>query len=309
MKHPLRRIIAVGSAAAIAAMVIVPLASTSAVAASAKPAVRHTFNNAVAVKFLKSMDKMRLAHGTLGKSELKIKGQTGFGSYNWSGYAEAATPSDTFPDTYSKVSATWKEPDIVCDASDSYYQIAAFWVGLDGFDSGTVEQDGTIEECYQGEYLGAADWWEMYPYNAVDIIDGISTGQSIHSSVSYNASNGKYTLAVKVAHDPGESFSVKESCVVLEGSPCANSSAEWIGEAPCCNGSYEYDLAEWAPYIKFTAAKVTGSAGTGTISSYDGGGVEDFLEMFGDQSGNPIADVTATNGPGTSFKDYWFGLN
>jgi hypothetical protein len=127
--------------------------------------------------------------------------------------------------------------------------------------------------------------------------------------VKYNSSNGKYTLAVKVAHDPAESFTTKESCVVLEGSACANSSAEWIGEAPCCNGSYVYDLAKWSPYIKFTAAKVTGSAGTGTISSYHAGAVEDFIEMFGDQSGNPIADVTATNASGNSFKDYWYGYN
>ncbi len=70
-----------------------------------------------------------------------------------------------------------------------------------------------------------------------------------------------------------------------------------------------YDLAQWSPYWKVTAAKVTGSAGSGTISSYDGGTQETFFEMLGEQSDTPIADVTKTNKAGTSFRDYWFGYN
>jgi hypothetical protein len=298
MKHPLRRVIAVGSAAAIAAMVVVPLASSTATAA-VKP---HGFNKAVAAKFILRMDRMRLTKsGHAGA----IKGQTFYTSTNWSGYAETGG-------TYSAVSSTWKEPKITCSSSTkeaNKLQLAAFWIGIDGFSDSTVEQDGTIEECKGSEYLGAADWWEFYPYNDVDIQNPVAQGDSITSAVSLDAATGYYTLSVSDKQDPSANFSASESCVVLYGSACSNSSAEWIAEAPCCNGSYEYDLAKWSPDIEFTKASVSGSAGTGTISSYASGADEDYIWMKGDKSHKFIAEVTATNLKGTSFEDMWKGYH
>jgi hypothetical protein len=293
MKHPIRRLVAFGGAAAMAAAITVPLASGTATASAKVPA---GFNKAVAVKFIRSGDKMRLARG--GAHATAIKGVPGYYSYNWSGYAETGG-------TYSKVSGSWVEPAITCDASDAGYQIAAFWVGIDGDGSSTVEQDGTIEECYQGSYLGAADWWETYPTDSVQVVYGVTTGDHISASVAF--AHGVYTMSVKDTTASANSFSQKQYCGLP--STCTNASAEWIGEAPCCNGSYEYDLAKWSPYIKFTAAKVTGSSGSGTISTYAGGADESFLEMLGDQTNAPIADVTATNGAGNEFRDYWYGYN
>jgi hypothetical protein len=279
-----------------AAALTVPLAAGTATASAKAP---HGFNKAVAAKFILRNDRMRpAARGAHVRAN--IAGVPGYGSSNWSGYAEGIAGGGT----YSKVSGSWVEPSITCDGSDSGWQLAAFWVGIDGANDGTVEQDGTIEECYQGIYEGAADWWEMYPANSVQFELGVTAGAKISASVSINRA-GKYVLSVKDP-DNDASFHTTQKCT---DGPCNNASAEWIGEAPCCNGSYVYDLAQWSPYWKVTAAKVTGSDGSGTISSYDGGAQEGFIEMFGDQTGNPTADVTATNHTGTSFRDYWLGYN
>ena len=73
-------------------------------------------------------------------------------STNWSGYA--ATTG-----TYTSVSASWTQPAGTCSRGDQY---AAFWVGLDGYTSSSVEQTGSEVDCVgrTAEYYA---WYEMYP--------------------------------------------------------------------------------------------------------------------------------------------------
>jgi hypothetical protein len=281
-----------------AAAFTVPLASGGASAATAKP---QGFNKAVAAKFIRTS----LSHagspirGAQKVHGLGVKaGTTNYQSTNWSGYADLDS-------TFSKVSATWVEPAITCNKKDKKtYQLAAFWVGIDGFSSSTVEQDGTIEECYGAKYLGAADWWEMYPTNDVQIVNDVATGDTVAASVTINKA-GKYVLAVKDKASSA-SFTTTQAC---GSTPCGNSSAEWIGEAPCCSGSDVYDLADWSPAITFSKAAVAGAAGKGTISTYDHGADIASIDMVGDVSGNPTATVSSLNSKGNSFIDTWEGQN
>jgi hypothetical protein len=73
-------------------------------------------------------------------------------STNWSGYA-------TDSGTYTSVSANWVQPTGTCTSATRY---SSFWVGLDGYSSSTVEQDGTDTDCVNGkpQYYG---WYETYP--------------------------------------------------------------------------------------------------------------------------------------------------
>src|SRR5260370_18132523 len=73
-------------------------------------------------------------------------------STNWSGYA--ATTG-----TYTSVSASWTQPAGICSRGDQY---AAFWVGLDGYSSSTVEQTGSEVDCI-GRTARYYPWYEMYP--------------------------------------------------------------------------------------------------------------------------------------------------
>ena len=64
---------------------------------------------------------------------------TGVSSSNWAGYAATGAAG-----SFTSVSASWTQPTASC-ASGSQY--AAFWVGLDGYTSKTVEQIGTEADC------------------------------------------------------------------------------------------------------------------------------------------------------------------
>jgi Peptidase A4 family len=68
-----------------------------------------------------------------------FKGLSDVTSTNWSGYADTGS-------SFSDVSASWTEPGASCSSRTT--SLAAFWVGIDGYSSDSVEQDGTMIECY-----------------------------------------------------------------------------------------------------------------------------------------------------------------
>jgi Peptidase A4 family len=172
--------------------------------------------------------------------------------YNWSGYA------DTTPDTYTEVSGSWKQPSVKCTQED---QFSVFWVGLDGLANGTVEQDGTYAQCFQGTaYYGT--WWEMYPTNEIQVYASANPGDKVTASVSFAGS--EFTLAVTDSTTASASFSTSQTCVATVG--CARSSAEWIAERPSGTTGL-YPLADFKPW-QLTNASVATSSTTGVISTF-----------------------------------------
>src|SRR5437763_17036510 len=106
-----------------------------AVGAGTASAARTPVNDRAAA--LAALEHLKIGeHGTdhavLGHS-VRAKAQ----STNWSGYADTQTSS-----RYSKVTGSWTEPKGTCGSQRLSY--AAFWSGIDGFSSSTVEQDGTL---------------------------------------------------------------------------------------------------------------------------------------------------------------------
>jgi hypothetical protein len=212
---------------------------------------------------------------------LKLHGQTKTQSGNWSGYADTGSK-------FSKVSASWKEPTGSCGLGIS---LAAFWVGIDGFNSSSVEQDGTMIECYLGtEYQYS--WWEMYPTNAVQTVGStVASGDSITASVARSGTG--YKLSVTDSTHPANSFSTTQSC-----SNCANTSAEWIAEAP--SGTLgEYPLTNFGTW-KASGAAVTEGSASGTISSF----TDDQITMA-DAIGNVEAQPSPLNSSGNAFSVTW----
>ena len=62
-------------------------------------------------------------------------------SRNWSGYAASGT-------TFTDVKGSWTQPTADCSSvKHRKVTIAAFWSGLDGYNSRTVEQTGTEADC------------------------------------------------------------------------------------------------------------------------------------------------------------------
>jgi len=212
----------------------------------------------------------------------EINGVSQVESTNWSGYADTGTG-------FSQAAGSWTEPSASCSRHTTSY--AAFWVGIDGYSSSTVEQDGTIIECLRGQAYQYS-WWEMYPTNDIQVVgSSVAAGDSITASVVRSGTG--YTLAVTDSTHPANSFSTNQSC-----SNCANSSAEWIAEAPS-GSSGILPLADFGSWTE-SGATVTEGSTKGVISSF----TDDEITMI-DSSGLVKAQPSALNGGGNGFSVTW----
>jgi hypothetical protein len=96
-------------------------------------------------------------------------------SSNWSGYALSGG-------IYTTASASWTQPAVNCAVTPTGY--SAFWVGLDGDTTNTVEQTGTEADCSSGNAIYYA-WYEMYPKRSFNYSNPVLPGDRLSASVSY----------------------------------------------------------------------------------------------------------------------------
>jgi hypothetical protein len=166
---------------------------------------------------------------------------------DWAGYA--ATGS-----TYTSVTTTFTVPKITCSASstDAY---AAFWAGLDGYSSSSVEQAGVIAECVDGTAEYSA-WYEVYPANPVYLSNTVKPGDVITVTVAFSGTD-TYTFTIENVTEGW----AKTAKVASSGD--ARSSAEIIVEAPSGTGG-ALPLAKFSS-VTFTGCKVDGD----TLGSFD----------------------------------------
>lgn len=243
-----------------------------------------SLNSRAAAAALATLKKLLIGqHGTdqrVPGHTARINGLTQVQSTNWSGYAD----DNTAGNTYSTVTGSWAEPAVTCPSNTTQY--AVFWVGIDGYSSGTVEQDGTLAECYHRSAFYYT-WWEMYPSNAIQVVgSSVSPGDSISASVVRSGST--YTLKVTDSTHSANSFSTSQSC-----SSCVNSSAEWIAEAPSSGR-----ILPLANFGTWTASGAT--VNSGTISSFP----DDEITMV-NSSGGVKAQPGPLNGSGNGFTVTW----
>jgi thiol-disulfide isomerase/thioredoxin len=176
-------------------------------------------------------------------------------SENWSGYAVAGSKP------YTYVHSTFVQPTITCPGVAD--QWTSNWVGLDGYNDQTVEQDGTAAWCG-----GANDttpkyeaWYEMYPANSVNVF-AVHPGDIIDVSVSYSDSTSDFTLTVSDL-STGKTATDTATCA-----DCARASAEWIIERPalCNNAGTKCFITELADFGTSTMS--------GDEAQVDGGNVK-----------------------------------
>jgi hypothetical protein len=190
-------------------------------------------------------------------------------STNWSGYVLTGGTG-----AFSSVSSSWTEPAASCSSGTQY---AAFWVGLDGYNSNSVEQTGTDSDCSGGtpDYYG---WYEMYPADPVYFTNPVAPGDSLSASVTVSGTS--YTLTLT---DSTQGWTQTEN----ESGSYADSSAEVITEAPSSSQgplpladfgtiSYSASAANGASFSAQDPTSITMVAGTGdeldSTSALDGSG-------------------------------------
>jgi hypothetical protein len=256
--------------------------------ASTRPAVASTSQaaaaKAAAIAAIKSLQIgfHDANHPLAGGQHAAISGLTQVQSTNWGGYADTGSG-------FSSVGASWTEPTPSCSGRTE--QLAAFWVGIDGYSSSSVEQDGTLIECFRGGTFQYT-WWEMYPTNAIQVVgSSLAAGDSITATVTRSGSS--YTLKVTDSQHSANSFTTTQSC-----SSCANSSAEWIAEAPS-SGSSILPLAKFSTWNDANSTVTAGST-SGVISSF----TDNEITMI-DSSGAVKGQPSALNGSGNGFSVTW----
>jgi Peptidase A4 family len=289
MENRPRRFLLYSFAAVIPAIGL--LAGTAAVASArtiSAPAATHSAASEARASAVSEIKKLVVGyHPTdrrVGITSPGFKGLSDVTSTNWAGYADTGS-------SFSNVSASWTEPGGSCSSRTT--SLAAFWVGIDGYSSNSVEQDGTIIECYDRTAYQYT-WWEMYPTNDIQIVgQTAAAGDAITASVVRSGTS--YKLTVTDATHTADSFTKTETC---SASSCVDSSAEWIAEAPTGSGGVE-PLTNFGTWTASNAAVTEGST-AGSISSF----TDDEITMI-DGSGATKALPGALNGAGTGFSVTW----
>lgn len=217
-------------------------------------------------------------------------------SYNWSGYAivvggevttspsgnkywsgTAANPIHSY--TVNYVSGEWNVPEIK-PGTTGFMADVAVWVGIDGYDSNTVEQIGTDSEYNPntGEVTYSA-WWEVYPKFSHPIkAMTVKAGDHIVAHVMFIPEGGSNTITDRGIFElsltdttTGESFTIRQG--PLRPGLYLRSSAEWIVERPAFyNPStkqvYFAELPEFEPIV-FTRCRSSITSPSGVSVHYD----------------------------------------
>ena len=196
------------AALALSAGTALATGGTTAMASASTPAITHSAVNPGGVAHL--IGPASDVTGALHQAE----------STNWAGYADTAG-------TYKSVSASWTQPSGTCSGTDTY---SAFWIGIDGYASSTVEQTGTAVDCVgrSAEYYA---WYEMYPGPSETYSNTVKAGDHFTATVTWLGGD-KFSLYIDDATQ-GWSHTTDAS---LPATP-ARTSAEVIVEAPCCTAS------------------------------------------------------------------------
>lgn len=213
-------------------------------------------------------------------------------SSNWSGYAVTGASGSV-----SDAKGTWTVPAIqgTCPAQNQY---ASMWVGIDGYNSKTVEQIGTDSDCQSGVPTYYA-WYEFYPHWAYTInAVPIRSGDVVTAEVKYNTSSRQFTVSITNL-TTAKSFSISSKAAQAD-----RSSAEWIVEAPWSGGVLP--LANfWRTFFgdatNLNTATLNGS--TRVIGAY--ADANRFQITMEDGNGAPKAIPSDLAADGSSFTDDW----
>lgn len=254
------------------------------------PAVAQVSNLPLALN-----DSNPVARRQFGPIQGKAEHQFGAAdSANWSGYAVTGS-------SFTSVTGSWVVPSVLCMGKDQY---SAFWVGLDGYNSDTVEQVGTLSDC-EGSNPAYYAWYEFYPNVARQIkAVPVNPGDVITASVVYHGDRFIVTIT-----DQTTGISASEAG---PAAGAARSSAEWIAEAPCCtaNGGI-LPMADYGTVMfgydytgQSSANYAASSSNNGSIGSFGAANIEQITKAP-TQSSPQVSSCSVLSNDGTSFACAW----
>ena len=250
--------------------------------------------------------------------------QTVSESDNWSGYAVTGSTGSV-----TDVKASWVIPSVASTCENTPNGYAAFWTGIDGWTSNTVEQIGTDSDCVNLAGTKNATptsyaWFEFYPQDAYLIgnysrsgaceLDCVAPGDTISAEVKFSGTAATgfrfrgaslFTVTIK---DETQGWTFTTSSTV----PGAKqSSAEWIAETPygCDTSSGFCNLSDFGSVDYGESLTSIPNTSYATVA-----GVTKPLGSFGSSiqeavmvsySGDETMAQPSPLEDGTSFTDTW----
>lgn len=250
--------------------------------------------------------------------------QTTTESYNWSGYAVTGPNGSV-----TEVKGSWVVPPASCSSSPDGY--AAFWTGIDGWSSNTVEQIGTDSDCVNllENKLSTPTyyaWFEFYPQDSYLIgkytrsgtceSDCVSAGDIVSAEVQFSGTTTtgpfrrqaqQFTVTI-TDETQNWVFTTTSSVPGAE-----QSSAEWIAETPYgCNTASGYcqlsDFGTLGDGDGFTdilnTSEATINDSTQPIGAF-GNAVQQSVMVNYPSGSTTMAQPSGLLNEGTSFQDSW----
>jgi Peptidase A4 family len=179
-------------------------------------------------------------------------------SSNWAGYAVHRSGV-----TYTKVTATWIQPQATCSRSGRP-TYSSMWVGIGGYslNSRALEQIGTEADCTAGGRALSSAWYELVPDPSHTIRLTIDPGDRVRATVAVTGGQVTLSLSDVTRH---RSFTRHLSAAIVD-----TSSAEWILEAPSvCTSAvscHTLPLADFGSAGFSSAAAVSTTGHRGAVS-------------------------------------------
>jgi hypothetical protein len=222
-----------------------------------------------------------MSRPTTGAHIATVGGRTTAESTNWSGYAVTGANGH-----FTSVSASWTEPSATCTSRTDQY--AAFWVGLDGYSSDSVEQTGSDSDCVGKNDPSYYGWYEMYPADPVYFSNTVKSGDAMSASVTFSGTE-TYTLVLK------DSTQGWTQTITKNESGFDRSSAEVITEAPCCTNS-----GGILPLSDFGTVNYSTSSANGTSL-----GTQSPIQIVMINNSGQDKDSTSSISSGGAFSNTW----
>jgi hypothetical protein len=216
-------------------------------------------------------------------------------STNWSGYAVSSTSQ------FTDVVGSWTQPTASCSRRGTTY--GSFWVGLDGYSSNSVEQLGTDSDCSRGTASYYA-WYEMYPANSVTLSRSaypVTAGDTLTGTVARSGTS--YTLSLSDTTNGVTRWTFSQ----VETASNANSSVEWVAEAPEVCNIFFCQLTSLTNFgtVTFSGARAAAGGAVSPLSSFTAGGGPHEITMV-TSTGTIKAQPSALNpNEGEGFSDTW----
>jgi hypothetical protein len=213
-------------------------------------------------------------------------------STTWSGYAVSAASA------FTEATGGWTQPIATCKSTGRTY--AAFWVGIDGYSSNSVEQLGTDSDCTSRTHPSYYAWWEMYPAGSVSLSTStypVRAGDTLTATVK--RSGASYALSLKSSE--GWTFATTQSA------SNANSSAEWVAESPELCSYFACSNARLTNFGAVTFANSEAAAGAALepVSSFTASGGPHQITMISSTGTTVRAQPSGLAAGGKGFSDAW----